>query len=316
MQHVSLNAGDFHGRARVEAFQDAVAAICKLEFQPRDLHRFESQTTIHVLPGLITGQGRHSVSDAIRTPRLAQETGDNIMIHMPRSGGYTMQQTGGETVECVPGMIYVDPNEVAGHVRFRADMTDAFYVSVPRAVLAPVQAALGRSMRRGHVLTPQWQIFTRYAQALHDTAAGLSPADLARCVEHVHDLALMAFGATAGPARIAAGRGLRAARLHAIKADIDRHLTSPDLRPGWMAARHGISDRYLRALFAAEQTSFGDYVANRRLTLAHRMLRDPAQAHQTITGIALSCGFGDVSWFNALFRRRFGNSPSAVRAGA
>lgn len=314
MQRVTLNARDFQGRAKVEAFQDAVSTICKLEFRPENLERFASQTAIQVLPGLITGEGQHSASEAIRTARLAQETGDNVMIHLPRSGGYTMQQKGGAFVECTPGVVYVDPNEVSGHVKFCAEMTDAFYVSIPRAALDPVQAALGRAMRQGHGLTPQWRMFLSYAEALHLSGGGLAPDQRARCVEHVTDLALMAFGATGEAAEIAAGRGVRAARLRAITADIEAHLASPELTPGWIARRHGISERYLRRLFAGEQTSFSDHVAQRRLRLVHRQLCDPGQAHRTIAEIALACGFGDLSWFNALFRRRYGESPSSVRA--
>jgi transcriptional regulator GlxA family with amidase domain len=43
------------------------------------------------------------------------------------------------------------------------------------------------------------------------------------------------------------------------------------------------------------------------------MLSDPRSAHLRIIDIALATGFGDVSHFNRLFRRRFGDSPSGLR---
>lgn len=316
LQFVNLNARDFGGRAKIEAFQDAVSAICKLEFTPDDLDDFDSRTAIAVMPSLITGHGRHSACHVERSGRLAAETGDNVMIHLPVSGGFTMRQHGGELVDCVEGVVYVDPNDVPGEVNFYATASDVFYVSIPRPVFASVAATLGRSMRRKQALTPQWRMFRRYAQALHEDAAGLSPNELAQCAAHVQDLALMALGAAGDAAEIARGRGVKAARLRAVKDDIEQHLQSPALGPGWIAARHGISERYLRALFAGEGTSFSDYVANRRLLLANRMLGDPTAAHRSISEIALHCGFGDLSWFNTLFRRRYGATPSDIRAAA
>jgi AraC-like DNA-binding protein len=46
------------------------------------------------------------------------------------------------------------------------------------------------------------------------------------------------------------------------------------------------------------------------------MLSDHRYLHLTIIDIAFSAGFGDVSHFNRVFRRRFGDTPSGVRAAA
>jgi AraC-like DNA-binding protein len=43
------------------------------------------------------------------------------------------------------------------------------------------------------------------------------------------------------------------------------------------------------------------------------MLTDPRFAHLRIIDIALAVGFGDISHFNRMFRRCFGDSPSGVR---
>ena len=137
-----------------------------------------------------------------------------------------------------------------------------------------------------------------------------------QCVAHVQDLALVALGATREAAEIAAGRGVRAARLRAVKADIERQLTSAELTAAWIAARHGISPRYLRSLFESEHTSFSDYVACRRLLMSYRLLSDPTYRTMNIAQIAMHAGFGDLSWFNSRFKRAFGMTPSDVRARA
>jgi len=50
-----------------------------------------------------------------------------------------------------------------------------------------------------------------------------------------------------------------------------------------------------------------------RLARAHRMLTDPRFAAWTIKAVAYELGFGDRSYFNRAFRRRYGVSPSDLR---
>jgi AraC-like DNA-binding protein len=46
------------------------------------------------------------------------------------------------------------------------------------------------------------------------------------------------------------------------------------------------------------------------------MLTDPRLAARSITSIAFDAGFGDLSYFNRCFRRRYGATPSDVRSSA
>ena len=69
-------------------------------------------------------------------------------------------------------------------------------------------------------------------------------------------------------------------------------------------------------MFEAEGTTFTQYVLAQRLARAHGLLADPRLRAEKITALALDCGFGDVSYFNRAFRRRYGVAPSDVRAQA
>ncbi|HXW27091.1 MAG TPA: helix-turn-helix transcriptional regulator, partial [Xanthobacteraceae bacterium] len=108
----------------------------------------------------------------------------------------------------------------------------------------------------------------------------------------------------------------RAARLDAVKADIAANLGSARLSLKAVARRQGISASYVRKLFASEGTSFTDFVLAERLARAHRVLRDPGCAGRPVSAIAFAAGFGDLSYFNRSFRRRFGDTPSGIRATA
>ena len=131
---------------------------------------------------------------------------------------------------------------------------------------------------------------------------------------HLCDLASVSLGATREALAVAEGRGVRAARLRAIKADIEAHLTRPDLRPIAVARRHGISDSYIRKLFESEGTSFSEFVLGRRLVRARRLLTDSRWAGRSISSIAFDSGFGDLSYFNRTFKRLYGSAPSDIRA--
>jgi AraC-like DNA-binding protein len=76
-----------------------------------------------------------------------------------------------------------------------------------------------------------------------------------------------------------------------------------------------LTPRHVHRLFEAEGTTFSQFVLGERLARACRMLTDPRFARQTITEIALAAGFGDLSYFNRTFRRRYGVTPSEVRRG-
>lgn len=314
MTILSIRSQDFEVSQRVEEFQNVISAITKVDFVPDDPTSFRSETTIGILQNLVLGYGRHSASTAFRTPTHASEVDDNVMFHIPLSGSCSIEQRGGERTELKSGLVYADPSAVPGVIRFHGEPTEGFYVSVPRVHLSPATLGLNAMLRGTAPLTPQWRLFFSYARSLHEELAELAPVEAAQCATHVQDLALMALGATREAAEVAAGRGVRAARLKAIKADVERLLTAPDLTADGIAGQHGISPRYLRSLFESEGTSFGDFVATRRLALAYRMLSDPRNAGSSIASIAMSAGFGDLSWFNTLFRRVYGMTPKDVRA--
>jgi AraC-like DNA-binding protein len=186
-----------------------------------------------------------------------------------------------------------------------------------RAMLASqlldIDAALIRCVRRDN---PALQLMMRYAGVLNDDVALTTP-ELRRAVTvHIHDLAALVLGATRDATEIAKVRGVRAARLHAIKEEIIGNLSRPNLSADAIAASHGISPAYVRKLFDADGTTFTDFVLGQRLAQAHRMLSDPRLFDRKISAIAFEAGFGDVSYFNNAFRRRFGMTPSDVRETA
>ena len=160
------------------------------------------------------------------------------------------------------------------------------------------------------------RLLKSYVRILEDDLPLATPELRRTVVTHVYDLVAMTLGATRDAAEIANGRGVRAARLRAIKADVSARPGDPDLNIGAVAARHGVTPRHVQRLFEGEGTTFSQFLLNQRLARAHRMLNDTRFAARTIGTIAFEAGFGDLSHFNRAFRRRFGEAPSEARAAA
>jgi AraC-like DNA-binding protein len=198
-----------------------------------------------------------------------------------------------------------------------------FPSAAPMVSLAFPRKALGSLLRNGldsagRVVPASRSAFAllrRYIDILkhEDTIAS---ADLQRlAVMHVYDLLALAVGATPDARHIAKHRGVCAAQLGAIKRDISNradHRCTVEA----VAARHGLSARHVQRLFAEDGSSFTEFLREQRLVHAYRMLASPRFEHLRISDIAFECGFGDLSWFNRLFRRRFGMSPADVRTHA
>ena len=132
-------------------------------------------------------------------------------------------------------------------------------------------------------------------------------------VTHIHDLIAVVVGATKDSQATAERRGIAAARLHAIMADITAHLGDCDLTATAVAQRQHMTPRYVHKLFELEGITFSAFVLARRLSLAYRLLSDGRFRHRHISSMAFEVGFGDLSYFNRAFRRSYGATPSEVR---
>ena len=159
-------------------------------------------------------------------------------------------------------------------------------------------------------------LLVTYAGAITGERTPQTP-DLQRLVvTHIHDLIAATVGATRDCWAIAEGRGIRAARLRAIMADVTANLGDCDLTVAAVARRQRVTPRYVHKLFEGQGLTFSAFVLGRRLSRAHRMLGDPRLGDRAISAVAFDVGFGDLSYFNRAFRRRYDATPSEIRQSA
>jgi AraC-like DNA-binding protein len=181
-----------------------------------------------------------------------------------------------------------------------------------RTLVSHPEDLAGRVVQPGSAL----RLLDGYLRSLTSLEEPPSP-ELAPIIGvHLLDLVAATLGPTAEAKEIVAKRGVRAARLRAILAEIGRRSGDPDFDLDNVAGALGLSRRYVQRLLEETGKSFTGHLVERRLDRAFAMLTDRRYLHLAIIDIAFAAGFGDISHFNRMFRRRFGETPLGVRATA
>jgi AraC-like DNA-binding protein len=179
-----------------------------------------------------------------------------------------------------------------------------------RPLLRDFDTVLGRAIPKQ---VGPLRLMSSYIEAVLDEPAPPT-AELSQLITaHIYDLAALTMGATRDAAELASSRGVRAARLRAIKSDVRANLHRDDLSIEQVARSHRVSPRYVQMLFA-EEALRSQSLCSTDVSRAHRMLTNPWFADRSISRIAFEVGFNDLSYFNKTFRRRFESTPSDVRA--
>jgi AraC-like DNA-binding protein len=304
----------FPEHERLTAWREVFGrTVVNLDIEPLETDRFRSEATVRRLPGLGILFASTGAMHLRHPKELIRD--DDLSFMAAPTCAWSAAQLGRNPV-CSPGDgVLMDNAEVGSMLLSSTSSFTTF--RVPRAALEPLVPDLGAVIAR---VVPAGNAALRllvgYLASAFDTDALITPGLQQLAVTHVYDLLAVALGATRDAAAVANGRGIRAARLRAIKADILAHLGDPGLTLVAVAARQGISPVYVRKLFEGDGGSFSEFVLNQRLARAHEMLSAPRLTTLTIAAIASEAGFGDLSYFNRAFRRRYGAAPSDARAAA
>jgi len=308
-----LSPSDFPERERGAVLTEFFECeSLKHDFELLPDGRLDADLKFRVLPGLVLiwGKARGSRNKTTREPLTADAADDvGMIVNLtgPRSIAYQGQELvlgDGEAVLMPLDALSAFTHHPPG---------DLLTLRVQRPDFEPrVRRIESRSFRRVPADDPALRIFIDYVKVAQE---GISCPNLQRLVvSHIQDLMAVTLGATRGGAEMAKWGGLRAAKLVAIKGDIACNLAQPDLSVTALAKRHGVTPRFVQRLFEMEGTTFTEYVLDQRLANAYRRLTDPRREREKISAVAWDSGFGDVSYFNREFRRRYGLAPSDIRA--
>jgi AraC-like DNA-binding protein len=301
----------FAERERLTAWREVFGrTVCNLDIEPIDPGNFSSEATGFQLPGLGV---LFVVSGAVDLKHTRELIADDDLSFMAAPTSPFIASQLGRTLQLEPGAGVLMNNAEIGHIRVASSSRFTTF-RVPRAAIKPlvpdIDAAVARRVPANNAALG---LLIRYLESTRDTQALTSPELRHLAITHVYDLLAVALGATRDAAEIASGRGLRAARFAAITADIAKNIDRHDLSAEWVAPRHRVSPSTVRRLLEEHDTTFSQFVLGYRLAQAHRCLGDPRILERTISSIAFSLGFNDLSYFNRTFRRLYGATPSDVR---
>ena len=285
-------------------------AIDRLTDEP-----FRADAMLRSQHGLTIGIGRIGPTVNHRTRDIVAADNDDLVLMANLEGPFVINRARDELTLGPGDATLLSCAEVGRYTRPAEGRL--LCARLPRRTLTRLapdpEARVGR-MIPGH--TAALRLLLAYARPLweEDTAYGPQLARLV--VDHICDLIALAMGVEGEAAEVANGGGGRAAKLRAVKTAIDTRIGPSEFSADDVALEVGVSPRYVRKLFESEGLSFSRYVADRRLDRARAMLESARFARLTVSAIAYEVGFGDLSYFNRAFRRRFERTPSDLRAEA
>lgn len=296
---------------RSSRYRELLGAVLNLELDSLDDEPLEVDAAMRLMSdGTVVAVSELSPLSMDRTAAHVADGNDNYVLSIPLNGDAFYRQRGKEVV-CKPGegvlILGDEPSYIANRKMARLSL------SIPRATL---EAAVGSHGTIGGLSLPESPalgLLASYSRVLTDGKTELTPELESLAVSHICDLFALAMGGDTGNNDVDMRPTIRAARLQLIREDILRNLHRHDLSLERVARRAGISTRYVQAILRGEGLTFRDFVLDQRLERAHAILSNPKTYLLPISEIAYSCGFGDLSYFNQTFRRRYAMTPSDVR---
>ncbi len=289
--------------------------VAKIDVTPVQREGFHQSNTFLILPDVKIAFCTTTGMVGRRTRSLIADGADDLMITIMLSGSSTVAQRGHELDLGYGQAALLSLGDVGSQV---LPQTARFLnFAIPRNALhARVENVDDATMRLLRADNPALRLLTDYVALATGNHTPLDPGLHRPFASHVLDLVALTLGATRDGTALAQGRGVRAARLAAMKADIQAHLRQEGLSVHDVAKRHGITPRYVQLLFDSDGMTFTEFVLEQRLAQAHQMLANPLLSNWTISAIAYEVGFSNLSYFNRTFLKRFGATPSDVRGQA
>jgi len=257
---------------------------------------------------------QHNVRQSFGLTRELLDGNDDLVLTIITSGNTRASQRGRD-IELGPGQAVLQSSAEAGNMVVPVSPSRFVGLRLPRkAVALLVRDPEEMLIRPLPANTEAMRLLALYIRELDDSYQ-LATAELrGAVVRHLVDLGALIIGANRDAVAAAEDGGVAAARLAAVKADINDNLSYGDLTLPAVAARLRLTPRHIQRLFESVGSTFSEFVLGQRLARAHHLLTDPRHSGSTIGTIAFEVGFGDLSYFNRTFRRHYGATPSDIRA--
>jgi AraC-like DNA-binding protein len=304
-------AGAPRGLGFEEWREEFCRRFCQLDAEPSAAARIECTVEVTRLGPLSLGAAHGTSGSFLRTRSLLSDGCDDLVLVTAAVGDVLTVQRG-RTIELRPSqMCLMSLDDVAecglsDGGRFTA-------LRIPRPDLLGIYRETEDKLSKPLAGSPHLrEVVAGYFALSAGTAASLDAVGQMTMARHLTELVGLLLRAERDEAP-ALRDGYGAARLQLIQAQVLERLGDGDLTITSAARRAGSTPKQVQRLFGPTGVTFAEFVLEQRLLLARRLLSGPSRRPEKIGSVAHDAGFGDLSYFNRTFRKRFGMTPSEWR---
>lgn len=314
VRHIHANTAQLEPRERMQYWNEVVREHiveldCRAESASNFLCAMEGYSSTY-------GAATHiQVQKTLKVQRhraaANRQAHDAVILNLMLQGEMRVAQTdqhcamqAGEFSICVtdqPYSLYVPHGMQVASFRLPFDGLSCSSTLLRRLVAQP----LGRSNSMASLLCA-------YANELHRKRFEVAECSADQALKNLSTLlgAVLQEAMQAQPAQHT-DHGERLIFL--TKQYVIQHINRENLSVAEIAANLRVSTRYLQQLWASEAQTLQEYIAARRLDAVLESLANPARKPESITQIAMSHGFVNMSHFSRFFKSKIGVSPSVYR---
>jgi AraC-like DNA-binding protein len=316
MDRIIFNTDFLPSRERFPAYcEELLRPSCGLELRTPDRSGFRARFEFRRVGAIDIMTNTLTAIETARTPTLVQDGDDALLVMLLQSGKANQTQFGNGRQLNAGDTVIVD-SAYPGELNLVTE-SKLLSLKIPRirfdGLLPQMSRLAGMSLDKDPIAL---RLLCGYLAGTLDIDFDGSGRASRLYQDHVLDLVALALGVDGEPRVIAEQRGAQAVRRAAIIQIIETSMADPALSATTVAARLGIKVRYVHHLLGPTGRTFSEHLLDRRLARAVELLCDAQLSQRKIADIAFDVGFRDLSYFNRMFRRKYGGTPTDLRLTA
>ena len=313
MPEFVVTTKSLHPRDKFSFWHDvACRAFVEHDWRPVDRRSFEAEVRATSLEAIKLAVCSNDAMTIWRSERqAARATSDTIFANVQLSGTTNISQDGKDVTVESGGLTLVD-SQRPYTLRFGNGSKHLVAQISRREIEARVGCVSAMMAYRVDRDNGVGKLAAEFLQILAGRAGDIPEFSRAQLGSQAVDLLGLAL--SAGSARKKQLSSPRTISLLRLKRAIEARLSNSEATCADFALSAGISIRYANQLLATETTSLERYILDRRLEKCRCAFDDCRQDARTITEIAFSWGFSDLSHFGRIFKDRYSLTPRDYRA--
>jgi AraC-like DNA-binding protein len=295
--------------------EEILRPSCGLDLRTADQSSFRAHLEFRRVGIIDIMTNTLTAIDTARTANLVRD-GDDALLVMFLLDGHAHQTQFGEDHELHAGEAIICDSAYPGEFNLLTN-SKLLSLKIPRmrlgALLPHMSRFAGAALGRDPVAL---RLLSGYLAGTFDVDFGGSDPVARLHQDYIIDLVALALGTEGDTRALAEQRGVQAVRRGAVVQAIAASMADPALDATTVAARLGITVRYVHHLLELTGRSFSKHLLDKRLARVVELLCEAGQRHRKIADIAFEVGFQDLSYFNRMFRRKYGGTPTDMRQAA